>query len=131
MTAAQYIAKGYNLSAHIEQARIDAAEAMIQTSYIVPMCPTSALLASTEAADAKAALVVLYLAKQQVFATRSGGREKTTAQSNIMAGEKINAQLVPECYLRLKTLQEKGGANPMTSVTDICGVFFRTNFFNI
>ena len=131
MTAQEYISAGYSLSAHIEQARIDKAESQIQTAYIAPMCPTTALLSSAEAKAAKMALTVLYLARRQTFATRAGGREKLTSQSNILSAERVNAELVSECYLRLKTLQELEGANPMATTTDICGVFFKTNFFNI
>lgn len=131
MSPTEYIAAGYNLSSHMEQARIDQAESIIQTAYIAPMCPTAALLASAEAKAAKMALVVLYLAKKSVFATRSGGREKLTAQSSVLSADKVNEQMVNECFLRLKTLQALEGAQPMAGVTDVCKIFFKSEFFNI
>lgn len=131
MTPQEYIAAGYSVSQHIEQVKIDQAETLVEAAYLLPMCPNETLLQSPEAKAAKMALAVLWLCRHSAFATRVGGREKLTAQSVALASEKANPNLVEDCYLRLKTLQEKEGAMSMDKATDICGVFFKSVYFNI
>lgn len=129
MTPTQYIAKGFRLSARITQAVIDRAETDIQQAYITPLQGT--LLDNNAAVvDAKANLVYLLICQRSIIATKAGAKIKTTDTSTIATSEENVSEMGAVCKMKLDILRATDGANSAGEVTDICKIYYKTNYFN-
>lgn len=130
MTRQWYIEHGYKLSALIEQAEIDRAEKDVTAAYVSPIkgdaeIPQGVLEAVT------GNLAFLLLLQRSVFATRAGAKTKTGYNSADVDAWAILQQEAASCHLALETLKTQEGANADAEVTDICKIYFKTNFINI
>lgn len=130
MTRQWYIEHGYKLSALIEQAEIDRAEADVTAAYINPI-KGEAEIAQGVVEAVTANLAFLLLLQRSVFATRAGAKTKTGYNSADVDAWAILQQEAASCHLALETLKTQAGANADAEIIDICKIYFRTNFFNI
>ena len=131
MTPSEYRAKGFQLSSLIDQNIIDKAESDIIESYIKPINPT---LPSTDDVYKNALMTLsffLICKRTNDFATRSGSKEKKNEFSDKSTGWDNLQALATDCHLALEKLKETNGANLNFAIIDICGIYFKTNFFHI
>lgn len=128
MTPTEYNAKGLNVSLHIEQAQIDRAERDVRDAYIKPILPNTQTPEPEAVADAVANLSFLLLLQRNIVETRSGAKIKTNANSqNAGAWDAIGEQ-AQTCAMKIDALRQLSGANKTAKVTDICKIYFKTNF---
>lgn len=129
MTPAEYIAKGFNVSAHIEQAQINRAEADVSEAYINPILPNIPTPTPDTVTDALANLSFLLLCQRNIAETRGGAKLKTTANSQNTGAWDALAEQAHTCAMYIDRLRELEGANKTAKVKDICKIYFKTNFF--
>lgn len=130
MTKQWYMAHGYKLSAQIEESEIGRAERDVTAAYVSPIIGEATIPAEVcEAAVGN--LAFLLLLQRSVFATRSGAKVKTGYNSADASAWDILQQEAASCHLQLETLREQEGANADAEVTDICKIYFKTNFLNL
>lgn len=128
MTPTEYNAKGLNVSLHIEQAYIDRAERDVRSAYVTPILPNIQTPEPEAVADAVANLSFLLLLQRNLVETRSGAKLKTNANSqNAGAWDAIGEQ-AHTCAMKIDALRQLPGANKTAKVTDICKIYFKTNF---
>lgn len=130
MTRQWYIEHGYKLSALIEQAEIDRAEADVIAAYISPI-KGGAEIAQGIVDAVTANLAFLLLLQRSVFATRAGAKTKTGYNSADVDAWAILQQEAASCHLALESLKTQEGANADAEVIDICRIYFKTNFISI
>lgn len=132
MTAQDYRTAGYSVALQMEQAVIDRAEGDVCAAYIVPLLGTAY---DTEDADTRAAIMCLsYLLMQERTAqvTRAGGKRKDITQSSTPTFSDLLAQNAATCALRLERLAAAAGVQDWRDkVTDICRIFFKSNFLSM
>lgn len=130
MTAAEYIALGFRVSAHLEQSKIDKAEKDIKQAYILPIV-SEAMLTDAVVKDAMANLVFLRLIQQEAFATCSGGKTKQYQYSQQVTFDGMMAEQAALCHLKLQAMRGLEGANAEGNITDICRIYFESNFIHL
>lgn len=131
MTAQEYIEKGFAVSMHTEQAIIDRAERDARLAYIVPIVGENTPEEHAGViADALANLAFLVMLQRNVFVTRSGAKMKQTDDSRDADGLDVLQNMAHTCDMKIQALRALPGANATAKVTDICRIYFRTNFFN-
>lgn len=130
MTKEWYKAHGYNMSINIDQSAIDRAEADVMAAYVRPILPDADPEGDDEVAHCVANLCYLLVMQRNIFITRSGAKEKTT--SNSMSPDSM--RMLEECAMvaamSIKQLREMEGAVAGAKVTDICKIYFTTNFIH-
>lgn len=127
MTRQWYIEQGYKLSSLIEQAEIDRAERDVTDAYITPIVGDATI--SDEVKNrAIGNLAFLLILQRTIFATRAGAKVKTGYNSQEAdAWDKLQ-QEATSCSLAIELLKKEPGVNPDAHVTDICKIYFSTNF---
>ena len=131
MTPLEYKAKGFQLSSLIDQNIIDKAESDVIEAYINRINPT---LPSTDEIYKNALMTLsffLICKRTNVFATRSGSKEKKNEFSEKSTGWDNLQGLATDCHLALEKLKKTNGALSSFAIIDICGIYFKTNFFHI
>lgn len=131
MNAQDYRADGYGLSQQIEQGIITRAERDVVNAYIVPLIgeiPTSEQIEAEPIRSAVMALAFLLVSQRSSMATRAGAKLKQTEQSSTPTYEDVLRQNAPTCVRYLQDI----APYEVTSrkVNDICGIFFKSNYFN-
>lgn len=126
MTAEQYIAKGFNFSQHIEQAKIDRAEADVTAAYITPIVGAGT---GADVDDAVANLAFLLLMQRSLFETRVGAKVKLTQNSQTPYAWDALSQQAHVCDLKIVALRKRADANKTACVDDICKIYFTSNYF--
>ena len=131
MTPQDYIAAGYNVSSLIAQTAIDKAEADVMRAYIIPVYPT-APEEPTNAVVKRCTMefASLLLALRSIFVTRAGSKTKQTEKSYTPTRAEILQQYASDCVAALNDLRALEGAYSGAKVNDICGVYFKSNYFN-
>ncbi len=129
MTKQWYQENGYKLSSLIEQSEIDRAEEDVKAAYIKPIAPQS--MATETAKKATANLAFLLLLQRTIFATRAGAKVKTGYNSQEADAWAKLQQEANSCHLALEELKQLKNTNPDAQVTDICKIYFKTNFINL
>lgn len=131
MNAQDYRADGYGLSQQIEQGIITRAERDVVNAYIVPLIgetPTSEQVEAEPIRSAVMALAFLLVSQRSSMATRAGAKLKQTEQSTTPTYEDVLRQNAPTC---VRYLQDIAPYEVMSrKVNDICGIFFKSNYFN-
>lgn len=127
MTAQEYQARGYRVSAQLSQAEIDRAEREVKEAYIAKVAPDY----SDSDADVKEAvmqLAVILLLNRHAVSTRSGGKNKQSPNLSTdgwpSQGDVDNADRL------LRKVQTVSGL-PSKLVDDIAGIYFRTQFVSL
>lgn len=130
MTAQWYQERGYKLSSYIEQSEIDRAERDVTAAYINPIVGDMTEY-ETERQNATAELAFLMLLQRSIFATRAGAKTKT-GYNSANAGEwELLAQCAHTAHAALQALRSIPGANADAEITDICRIYFKSNFISL
>lgn len=130
MTPQQYQEAGYKISATIDQAQIDQAEQDVLGAYIVP-CAGGAVGDELTEKQEKAlmALAFLRISQKNLYVTRSGSKIKNVQESNSASMELGLQELGRRCHYYLQEVKTESSVDNC-KFTDICAIYFRTNFFN-
>ena len=124
MTAQEYQAAGYKLSLQTDQAVIDGAEALVRAAYIVPIVGA---FDEHDEDQVRAMMCLAYIRMSlaQIFATRSGGKEKNAAQSFTASREAVLQEFARTADTYLRKLGDT------KAVDDVLQIYFITNFLNL
>lgn len=130
MTAEEYRARGYNVSRNIAQTAIDAAEDYISRAYLVPVTGGKEIVDYDE--DEKrtlAALVFLQMLQANgVFATRAGAKTTAIESSADASSETIMHAAFARARFELESLAKNYNVKPWKVVSDVCRLYFSTNY---
>ena len=128
MNVQDYRAAGYTLSQLIEQAVVTRAENDVIAAYIVPLLghvPTEEERDATPVKTAIMALSFLLIQQRSSAATRAGAKLKLSEQSTTPTYDDLLRQHAPSCVNALRAI----APDAHKKVSDICRVFFTTNYF--
>ena len=130
MNTQDYRAAGYPLSNLIDQAAITRAEGDVRNAYLVPIVGQTAAEDNTNSVirDAVMGLAFLLIAQRQTAATRVGGKQKDTPESRTPSLSEINAEHAAVCHALLQNVRALPNANAKAKVTDVCRIYFKSNF---
>lgn len=118
------------MSSLIDDAEIARAERDVTAAYIEPIVG-SAIVPQSVRENAIANLAFLLLLQRNVFLTRAGAKTKT-GYNSADAGDWTRLQeAATSCDLALQTLRAQAGVNASAKVTDICKIYFKTNFISL
>lgn len=130
MLVQDYISAGYPVSSLIAQSVIDRAEKDVTAAYIVPIVgsvPSQTELSTDPLKSALMGLSALLVQQRTISATRAGAKAKMTDQSTSPTREDVLRQSAATCAHYLRQIDTSVHVEDV--VSDICGIFFRTNFF--
>lgn len=130
MTKQWYQANGYEMGSLIDDAAIERAERDVTDAYVTPIVGTANV--STEVRErAVGNLAFLLLLQRTIFATRAGAKIKTGYNSQEADAWAKLQQEATSCHMALEVLKRQPGVNPDANVTDICKIYFSTNFIHL
>ena len=130
MTKQWYQEHGYEISSLISDATISRAERDVTDAYINPIVG-SAKVSAEVMERAIGNLAFLLILQRTIFATRAGAKVKTGYNSQEAdAWAKLQQEAI-SCHLALEVLKNEPGVNPDANVTDICKIYFSTNFIHL
>lgn len=127
MTAQEYIAKGFRISAQLLQTEIDRAEREVVEAYIAKVAPAYSLT-DADVKEAVMQLAVILLLQRHAVATRSGGKNKQSP--NLSTDGWPNQGDVENADRLLRKVQTVSGLTSKL-VDDIAGIYFRTQFVSL
>lgn len=130
MTKQWYQENGYALSSLISDAEITRAERDVTDAYITPIVG-SATVSQEVKERAIGNLAFLLILQRTIFATRAGAKVKTGYNSQEADAWAKLQQEASSCHLAIEMLKKEPGVNQDAPVTDICKIYFKTNFFNL
>lgn len=130
MTKQWYQENGYALSSLISDAEITRAERDVTDAYITPIVG-SASVSQDVKERAIGNLAFLLILQRTIFATRAGAKVKTGYNSQEADAWAKLQQEASSCHLAIEMLKKEPGVNQDAQVTDICKIYFKTNFFNL
>ena len=127
MTKQWYQENGYEISSYVSDAVIARAERDVTDAYVTPIVGNANV--SKEIKErAIGNLAFLLILQRSIFATRAGAKVKTGYNSMEADAWAKLQQEATSCNLQLEILKEQPGVNPDAHVTDICKIYFSTNF---
>ena len=127
MTKQWYQENGYEISSYVSDAAIARAERDVTDAYVTPIVG-NATVSNTIKERVVGNLAFLLILQRSIFATRAGAKVKTGYNSiEADAWAKLQ-QEATSCNLQLEILKQQPGVNPDAHVTDICKIYFSTNF---
>lgn len=130
MNVQDYRAAGYPVSNLIDQSAVERAEREVIAAYIVPLVgrvPTEEEQLTEPYRTAIMSLSFLLVQQRSVVATRAGGKTKMTPQSSTPTPEDILRQNAPGCDRALRAVASD--KDPLKVCSDICGIYFKSNYF--
>ena len=127
MTKQWYQDNGYEKSSYLSDAAIARAERDVTDAYVTPIVGNANV--SKEIKErAIGNLAFLLILQRSIFATRAGAKVKTGYNSMEADAWAKLQQEATSCNLQLEILKKQPGVNPDAHVTDICKIYFSTNF---
>ena len=127
MTKQWYQDNGYEMSSYVSDAAIARAERDVTDAYVTPIVGNANV--SKEIKErAIGNLAFLLILQRSIFATRAGAKFKTGYNSMEADAWAKLQQEATSCNLQLEILKKQPGVNPDAHVTDICKIYFSTNF---
>lgn len=127
MTKQWYQENGYEISSYVSDAAIARAERDVTDAYVTPIVGNANV--SNEIKErAIGNLAFLLILQRSIFATRAGAKVKTGYNSMEADAWAKLQQEATSCNLQLEILKKQPGVNPDAHVTDICKIYFSTNF---
>lgn len=129
MTKQWYSEQGFKVSTLIDDAEINRAENDVRVAYIKPIIG-DATEPKNIIENAVSNLAFLLLLQRSTFLTRAGAKTKAGYNSaDVDAWAKLQ-DAASSCHLALEQLRAVQGANAGAKVTDICKIYFKTNFIS-
>ena len=127
MTKQWYQENGYEISSYVNDAAIARAERDVTDAYVTPIVGNANV--SKEIKERTIGnLAFLLILQRSIFATRAGAKVKTGYNSMEADAWAKLQQEATSCNLQLEILKKQPGVNPDAHVTDICKIYFSTNF---
>ena len=128
MTKQEYQDAGFRLSLQVEQVDIDRAEREVTEAYCKPIAPD---MDTTREVYRKAVmnLAFLWLLQHSIFGTRSGAKGVQITSATLPTNADILRECAWDCHLALQSLKTAANTPEGVRVTDICRIYFSTNFF--
>lgn len=117
------------MSSQIEQTEIDRAERDVTAAYIVPIVGGATISASVHQ-NAIAELAFLLLLQRSIFATRAGAKTKTGYNSQDAGEWALLAQCAHSAHAALQAVRVEA-QNMDAEVTDLCKIYFKSNFISL
>lgn len=130
MTKKWYQDNGYEMGSLIDDAAIERAERDVTDAYVTPIVGTAQVDTSVRE-RAVGNLAFLLLLQRTIFATRAGAKIKTGYNSQEADAWAKLQQEATSCHLALEVLKSQQGVNQDANVTDICKIYFSTNFIHL
>lgn len=130
MTKKWYQDNGYEMGSLIDDAAIERAERDVTDAYVTPIVGAAQVDTSVRE-RAVGNLAFLLLLQRTIFATRAGAKIKTGYNSQEADAWAKLQQEATSCHLALEVLKNQPGVNPDANVTDICKIYFSTNFIHL
>ncbi len=127
MTKQWYQENGYEISSYVSDAAIARAERDVTDAYFTPIVG-NATVSNTIKERVVGNLAFLLILQRSIFATRAGAKVKTGYNSMEADAWAKLQQEATSCNLQLEILKKQPGVNPDAHVTDICKIYFSTNF---
>ena len=127
MTKQWYQENGYEISSYVSDAAIARAERDVTDAYVTPIVG-NATVSQQIKERAIGNLAFLLILQRSIFATRAGAKVKTGYNSMEADAWAKLQQEATSCNLQLEILKKQPGVNPDAHVTDICKIYFSTNF---
>lgn len=127
MTKQWYQENGYEISSYVSDAAIARAERDVTDAYVTPIVG-NATVPNTIKERVVGNLAFLLILQRSIFATRAGAKVKTGYNSMEADAWAKLQQEATSCNLQLEILKKQPGVNPDAHVTDICKIYFSTNF---
>ena len=103
------------------------AERDVTDAYINPIVGSANVSAEVRE-RAIGNLAFLLILQRTIFATRAGAKVKTGYNSQEADAWAKLQQEASSCHLALEVLKNEPGVNPDAHVTDVCKIYFSTNF---
>lgn len=130
MTKQWYQEHGFKLSNYVEDNEIDRAERDVVAAYILPIIGDLEIEAEKRE-NAIGNLAFLLLLQRSTFLTRAGAKTKTGYNSQNAGDWTVLQDAATSCHLALTELRQIPGANAEAKITDICKIYFKTNFLSL
>ena len=130
MTRQWYIEHGFKISSLIEQTEIDRAERDVISAYVAPIENGATVQAETRE-KVIGQLAFLLLLQRTLFLTRAGAKTKTGYNSQEADAWTKLQQEAMSCHSVLELLKAQTGVNPDAKITDICKIYFKSNFISM
>ena len=127
MTKQWYQENGYEISSYVSDAAIARAERDVTDAYVTPIVGNATVSPQIKE-RAIGNLAFLLILQRSIFATRAGAKVKTGYNSMEADAWAKLQQEATSCNLQLEILKKQPGVNPDAHVTDICKIYFSTNF---
>ena len=136
MTAKEYQEHGFRLSLQVQQAEIVRAENAVYVAYLAKtygdktpaeveqVTSVDGWATNATLAECVANLAFLYIAQKIILATRSGGKVPNALSASTAGGWDNLAQAASDCALSLQRCNVADG-----DMDDICGIYFKSNYF--
>lgn len=130
MTSEEYRARGFNVSRNIAQTAIDAAEDYIRRAYLAPIIGDKQVADyGEEEKRTLSALVFLQMLQANgVFATRAGAKTTAIESSAEASSETIMHAAFARARFELDALAQFHSVKPWRVVSDVCRLYFSTNY---
>lgn len=130
MTLQWYKDNGYNVSINMSQAVIDRAEKDVYDAYVKPILPEAVFpFEEGEVMMAVADVVFLLVMQRSTKVTRSGAKEKTSANSQNAGEWSVLSEQASTAALAVDRLRAMPGSVKDAEVTDIAKIYFKTQYF--
>lgn len=128
MTKQEYQNAGFRLSLQTEEEDIIRAEREVTEAYCKPIAPE---LNTTNVAYRIAVmnLAFLWLLQHSIFGTRSGAKGVQITSATTPTNADILRECAWDCHLALQRLKTAANTPDEVRVTDICRIYFSTNYF--
>ena len=128
MTKQEYQDAGFRLSLQVEQVDIDRAEREVTEAYCKPVAPELDITNATYRSTVMN-LAFLWLLQHSIFGTRSGAKGVQITSATTPTNADILRECSWDCHLALQSLKTAANTPDGVRVTDICRIYFSTNFF--
>lgn len=119
---------GLQVSTTLDTDYVEAIETQVKDAYITPLKETLDEGETLAANKVIAPLAWLLMAQRGSVVTRSGAKLKVTEQSDKVSQWEQIAAVAKQAYIELDAFAILVGGK-LESVRDICGIFFKTNYF--
>lgn len=121
------------MSGHIEQNFITLAENDVTTAYLNPIIGNASLsVASQNVVKAsKMRLAFMLMSERMVKETRSGAKMKMSANSQSVGVASVIDEMAMSAHLAINAVRALSDVeNPNAPVTDICKIYYESNFIH-
>lgn len=115
------------MSSLVSDAEIARAEAQVTAAYVTPIAGDAQVVPVELLEKVVGNLAFLFLLQSSVFLTRAGAKVKSGYNSQEAETWEILQQEASSCHLVLEELRAES-ENKDAEVTDICKIYFKTNF---